>query len=220
MKKVALLLTLACVFTVAAQTEIEKVEETINKSGIEGHIYFLADDVLKGRATGSPELQIAASYLGNSFRRYGVKPNPKTGTYYQEVKLKRVSPPKDAAIEINNQVITEYAFINATAMTSNQDAIFLNYGLADDYIGKDLKGKGIIIKAGSAETKDARAAFGLRSTKKKLAKDNGVIAIIELLKVDDNMWSFIDHNFNEPSLTVAIGKRMKMMIRKQPMFGF
>ncbi len=209
MKKLALLLTLGCAFTLTAQTEIEKVTENISKSEIEGHIYFLADDVLKGRATGSPELKIAASYLANSFRRYGVHPNPKTGTYYQEVKLKRVFPPKNASIEINNQVITDYAFINAAAMTSDQDAIFLNYGLANDYIGKDVKGKVIIVKAGSAETKDARAAFGLRRTKEKLAKDNGVTAIIELLKTDDNMWSFIDHNFNGPSLTVDLGDNDK-----------
>ena len=117
MKKLALLLTLGCAFTLTAQTEIEKVTENISKSEIEGHIYFLADDVLKGRATGSPELKIAASYLANSFRRYGVQPNPKTGTYYQEVKLKRVSPPKNASIEINNQVITDYVFINAASMT-------------------------------------------------------------------------------------------------------
>lgn len=209
MKKLALLLTLGCAFTLTAQTEIEKVTENISKSEIEGHIYFLADDVLKGRATGSPELKIAASYLANSFRRYGVQPNPKTGTYYQEVKLKRVSPPKNASIEINNQVITDYAFINAVSMTSDQDAIFLNYGLANDYIGKDVKGKVIIVKAGSAETKDARAAFGLRRTKEKIAKDNGVTAIIELLKTDDNMWSFIDHNFNGPSLTVDLGDNDK-----------
>jgi len=205
MKKLAVLLTLCSVFTLSAQTEIEKVKETINKSDIEGHIYFLADDVLKGRATGSPELKIAASYLANSFRRYGVKPNPKTGTYYQKVKLKRVSPPNDASIEINNQAITNYAFINAASMSSNQDAIFLNYGLADDYKGKDVKGKIIVVKAGSAETKDTRAAFGLRRTKQKLAKEHGVMAIMELLNADDNMWSFIDHNFNEPSLTVDLG---------------
>ena len=96
MRKLAVLLMLVNVFTLTAQTEKEKVIETVSKSDIEGHIYFLADDVLKGRETGSPELKIAASYLANSFRRYGVKPSPKTGTYYQDVKLKRVSPPKEA----------------------------------------------------------------------------------------------------------------------------
>lgn len=206
MKKLALLLTLGCVLTLTAQTEVEKVTETISKSEIEGHIYFLADDVLKGRDTGSPELKIAASYLANSFRSYGVKPNPKTGTYYQEVKLKRISPPKNASIEINNQVITEYVFINAAKMTSNQDAVFLNYGLADDYTGKDVNGKVVIVKAGSPETNDPRAAFGLRRTKEKLAKDNGVTAIIELFKADDEMWSSIHHNFNGSSLTVDLNE--------------
>jgi aminopeptidase YwaD len=206
MKKLAVLFMLVNVFTLTAQTEKEKVIETVSKSDIEGHIYFLADDVLKGRETGSPELKIAASYLANSFRRYGVKPNPKTGNYYQEVKLKRVSPPKEASIEINSQVITDYVFIDAAAMTSDQDAIFLNYGLEDDYKGKDLKGKVIIVKAGSSETNDTRAAFGLRRTKQNLAKDNGVAAIIELLNTDDNMWRFIDHNFNAASLSVDLGE--------------
>ena len=207
MKKIALLLTLGCTFTLTAQTEIEKVTENISKSEIEGHIYFLADDVLKGRATGSPELKIAASYLANSFRRYGVQPNPKTGTYYQEVKLKRVFAPKNASIEINNQVITDYVIINAASVASDQGAIFLSYGLANDYIGKDVKGKVIIIKAGSAETKDAIAAASLRLTKEKLAKENGVTAVIELLKVDDKLWSSIaDIDFYNPDVTVDLNK--------------
>lgn len=209
MKKLALLLALGCVFTLTAQTEIEKVTETTSKSDIEGHIYFLADDLLKGRDTGSPELKIAASYLANSFRRYGVKPNPKTGTYYQEVKLKRTSPPKDASIAINDQVITDFVIISAVTMTANQDAVFLNYGLADDYQGKDVKGKVAIIKAGSPQTNDPRAAFRLRRTKEKLAIDNGVTAIIELLNADDDTWSFVDHNFNGPSLTVDLGDNDK-----------
>jgi hypothetical protein len=204
MKKLALLLALGCIFTLTAQTEIEKVSETISKSEIEGHIYFLADDLLKGRETGSPELKIAASYLANSFRRYGVKPNPKTGTYYQEVKLKRKFPPKDVSIVINDQVITDYVVIHAAAMASNQDAIFLNYGLIDDYKGKDVKGKVVIVKAGSPETNDGRAAFRLRRTKEKLANEHGVAAIIELMNVDDGTWRFIDHNFNEPTLSVDL----------------
>lgn len=209
MKKLALLLALGCIFTLTAQTEIEKVSETISKSEIEGHIYFLADDLLKGRETGSPELKIAASYLANSFRRYGVKPNPKTGTYYQEVKLKRKFPPKDVSIVLNDQVITDYVVIHAAAMASNQDAIFLNYGLIDDYKGKDVMDKVVIVKAGSPETNDGRAAFRLRRTKEKLANEHGVAAIIELMNVDDGTWRFIDHNFNEPTLSVDLDNNDK-----------
>ena len=205
MKKLALVITLAFAFTLTAQTEKEKVSETISKADIEGHIYFLADDLLKGRETGTPELKIAASYLANILRGYGVKPNPKTGNYYQEVKLKRVSPPKEASISINNQSLSDFVFLDATPLTSDTEAIFLNHGLEDDYINKDVNGKVIIVKAGSAETKDTRAAFGLRRQKQKLAQENGVTAIIELLNTDANMWNFIDHNFNEPSLSIDLG---------------
>ncbi|AZQ57789.1 M28 family peptidase [Maribacter sp. MJ134] len=197
------LVAVFCLCSIFAQTDIEKTKETVSKSNIEGHIYFLADDLLKGRATGTPELKIAASYLANAFRRYGVKPNPKTGTYYQEVKLKSVSPPSEVNIQINDTKITDYALINPAQIAVEGDAIFLKYGLSQDYSGKSVSGKVIVVKAGGPDTKDARAAFGLRSEKQKIAKEHGVAAIIELLDTDANMWGFIDHNFNEARLMVA-----------------
>ena len=134
------LIILIGTFSLYAQTEKEKVIETTNKATIEGHVYFLADDLLKGRETGTPENKIAASYLANTFRSYGVKPNPKTGTFYQDVKLKRVSPPTEVTIEINGQKINDYAFVFPSAVNINSDAVYLNYGLEDDYKGKNLKG--------------------------------------------------------------------------------
>lgn len=74
MKNYILLVALAFTSFLSAQTEIEKVVETVNKSEIEGHIHFLADDVLKGRTTGFPELKIAASYLANTLHSYRVQP--------------------------------------------------------------------------------------------------------------------------------------------------
>ena len=203
MRTYSTLLALICLCGVYAQTDIKKTKETVSKSKIEGHIYFLADDLLKGRATGTSELKIAASYLANALRGYGAKPNPKTGTYYQEVKLKKVSPPSEVSIEINNKKIDDYALIFPSQINVTGDALFLNYGLAEDYSGKNVKGKVIIVKAGGPDTKDARAAFGLRSEKQKIAKEKGVAAIIELLDADLTMWGFISHNFNEAKLMVA-----------------
>ncbi|NND10775.1 MAG: M28 family peptidase, partial [Flavobacteriaceae bacterium] len=203
MKQFTFLMALLVAFTVSAQTDIEKVKETVSKSDIQGHIYFLADDLLKGRETGTQELKIAASYLANTFRSYGVKPNPKTGNYYQEVNFNRVSPPEKVSIKINDQAISDFAFVFPSPVKTESDAVFLNYGLEEDYANKDVEGKIIIIKAGNENAKDARASFGLRSKKQELAKKNGVMAIIELLNTDDNMWGFIDHNFNEPRLMVV-----------------
>jgi len=197
------IVAIALSITSQAQSEKEKVMETTSKATIEGHIYFLADDLLKGRETGTAEIKIAASYLANTLRSYGVKPNPKTGTYYQEVTLKRVAPPKEVVIEIDGQQVKDYALINPAAITSNTDAVYLNHGLEEDYLGIDVKGKVIIIKSGSTDASDVRSAFGLKGKKQELAKTHGVTAILELLDTDEDTWGWIDHNFNNSQLMVT-----------------
>jgi hypothetical protein len=198
-----LLLALALSIAIQAQTEKAKVMETTSKASIEGHIYFLADDLLKGRETGTTENKIAASYLANTLRSYGVKPNPKTGTFYQEVKLKRVSPPSEVAIEINERQIKDYILIDPSTTTANADAVYLNYGLENDYQGKNVKGKVIIIKSGSTDAKGAMASYGLKGKKQELAKAHNVAAIIELIDTDDNMWKRIHHIFSGSQMKVA-----------------
>ena len=161
---------IAGTLTINAQTEKEKVESTITKSQIEGHIYFLADDLLKGRATGSDENKIAASYLANTFRGYGVKPNPKTGTYYQEVHLQKIAPPSESSIAINHTETSKFAILNANEIDFNGDAIYLGFGLEEDYKGKDVSNKVIIIKAGNSEDQEVRTAFRSRKEKTAMAK--------------------------------------------------
>jgi len=201
MRYLLLLITALISVQLSAQTEVEKVENTINKSTIEGHIYFLADDLLKGRETGTPENKIAAAYLANTLRSYGVLPNPKTGDYYQLVQLKKVSPPEKASLSINNQSINDMVALEATEVSYTDNAMYLGYGLESDYDGKDVTNKIIVVQSGGPEAQDTRAAFQLRSQKKALAQKNGALGIIELLNANDNIWSFIDHNFNAASLS-------------------
>ncbi len=190
--------------TLFSQTEKEKVESTITKNQIEGHIYFLTDDLLKGRETGTHENKIAASYLANTLRGYGVKPNPKTGTYYQNVSLTKTSPPKNVSISINDKEHQNKVVVKAIEIDYNGDAVFLGYGLKEDYKGKDVSGKIIVIRAGSEDNKSTFGAYKLIKQKDELAKSNGVIGIIELVNADEKSWNFIDHFFNKDHLEVAI----------------
>ncbi|MGF1556757.1 M28 family peptidase [Paucihalobacter sp.] len=189
-------------FGIYAQTDEATVRETVKKEIIEGHIYFLSDDLLKGRETGTAENKIAASYLANTLRSYGVLPNPKTGNFYQEVKLKKTSPPKDVKVSINNQLMANYAVLNAAKLKGNESVAFLGYGLEADYNNQNVKGKLLILKSGSAETSDSRAAFRLRQKKQELAQEHGAIGIVELLDTGAQMWGYIEHNFNTSRLTL------------------
>lgn len=203
MRNLSIIILLLATTIVCAQSEKEKVESTVQKSKIEGHIYFLADDLLKGRETGTAENKIAASYLANTLRSYGVKPNPKTGTYYQPVQLEKVSPPSKMELAIQGKAINDFVGMEINETAYSGAIVFAGYGLEADYQGKDVKGKMVLIEAGSDETKDTQGSFRLIKQKQEAAKNAGVAGVIEMVDVPQQIWDFIDHNFNAPSLKVA-----------------
>lgn len=213
-----LLLASFCVAGTFAQSEREKVITTVDSNTIKGHIYFLADDLLKGRETGTAENKIAASYLANQLRSYGVRPNPKTGTYYQEVQLSMVQPPNRITLAIDGKEMKNKVPIQAPKMSYSGEIVYLGYGLDEDYKGKNVTKKLVVVKGGSAENQDARGAFRMRSQKAELAKNAGALGIVELIKTDVNTWGFIDHNFNAERLEVA--KNKEEYIKEKGQVGY
>ncbi|MDY7394357.1 M28 family peptidase [Aureibaculum sp. 2210JD6-5] len=195
---IALLITWSC----KAQTDKEKVNETISKNDIEGHIYFLASDELKGRETGTPEIDIAASYLANSFRRYGVKP-ANNGSYYQTVELQKTTAAKELSVKLNDMSSPNILPLQGGNIDYSGTAAYLNYGTEEDFKNKDVKGKIVVVKAGTKENEDARSAFRSGRAKTKLAEENGAIGLIELSTLDNQMWDRLSHNFGSDKLGLA-----------------
>ena len=146
-----------------SQSEKEKVESTVTKDKIEGHIYFLADDLLKGRETGTPENKIAASYIANTLRGYGVKPinqsvikASKTESFFQEIKMNKISPVTRLVLAIDGKEIKRKVAIKANKMEFSGEAVYLGYGLESDYKGKNVKEKVVIVRSGSPKSTDMR----------------------------------------------------------------
>ena len=81
------------------QTDVDITNRTVDEEESASHIWFLASDELKGRDTGSPELEIAASYIASRLRSYGVKPFGDDSTYFQKVPLESVKPPEAASLK-------------------------------------------------------------------------------------------------------------------------
>ncbi|MEM7185212.1 MAG: M28 family peptidase [Bacteroidota bacterium] len=201
-----------------SQSEKEKVIATVDSNTIKGHIYFLADDLLKGRETGTTENKLAASYLANQLRSYGVQPNPMTGNYYQEVKLSKVKPPKRITLSMDGKEIKKKASVQAGKMSYNGEIVFLGYGLEADYKGKNVAKKLVVVQAGSPEAQDVRSAFRLREQKAALAKNAGASGVIELIKADANTWGFVERNFNSERL--EIGKNKEAYIDEKRQMGY
>ena len=204
MRKILSILAIILVLISAkAQTEVDKVKSTVSKNDIEGHIYFLASDELRGRETGTPEIDIAASYLANTLRRYNVKPLGKNDSFYQNVLLEKVSPPTQLIIKLNDLTSDNLLQLQADNFEFEGDAVYLNYGLEEDFKGKDVKGKLVIVKAGTADEKGPRYAYGMGVKKRKMANEQGAVGLVELSMADDRTWKQFSHYFNGEKMRPA-----------------
>ncbi|AXT54274.1 aminopeptidase [Aquimarina sp. AD1] len=203
MKNSFLLLLFLFPFINYSQNDIEKVKATISKSEIEGHIYFLASDELKGRQTGTAENKIAAQYLANMLRSYGVKPVTEDKSYLQKVVLNSVSQFDKAELKIKNFSTSKIVTINKTNTSYSGSLAFVNYGFEKDYANVDVKGKIVVSYSGTKENSNLRFAFSKTQEKIKIAKEKGAIGIIELNNIDNRTWSQLDHSFNGEKMYVS-----------------
>ena len=201
MKKLLAVLVMALYMVSGwAQSDQELAASTVTQNKIKGHIYFLADDLLKGRETGTPENKIAAAYLANTLRSYGVKPNPESGDYYQEVVLEKTTPHSRVELKIGNITIKQKVVLDAFKINFTGGAVFVGHGLEDDYKGKNVRGKVVLMRAGGPDGGTAQQAFRMRKQKEALAKEKGAISMIEFLQAEEDMWGYIEHNFNTERL--------------------
>lgn len=198
MKNLLLALILLISFTAVGQSEAEKAASTITKSDIEGQIYFLASDELKGRQTGSDEIKIASAYLANTLRKHNVKPAGDDGSFYQNVPMEKVMPPSNISLQINDIKGDKFLAISAENIAFKGEAIYLDYGSSDDFKSHNVKGKLVITKAGTPETKNPMAKLRAGRAKRQLADSLGASGLIELIEIEDGMYDRYAHYFNEP----------------------
>jgi peptidase M28-like protein len=72
-------------YALGAQTpeSVQRAVTSITAEDVRRRIGILADDSMLGRATPSPQLEQAASYIAGEFRRFGLTPGGGNGSYLQ-----------------------------------------------------------------------------------------------------------------------------------------
>src|SRR5688572_31423979 len=76
---------------------IQQVKESVTVLESEAHLTFLASDEMRGRDTGSPEIDIAANYLRTQLKIFGAKPVPGDTSFFQRVPLDKIVPAETAS---------------------------------------------------------------------------------------------------------------------------
>ena len=170
MRKTVLLLSclvLAAGILLAEKTHAPKIDP----QRMHDTVKFLSSDELEGRGTGQKGGDMAANWIADQFKSYGLKPAGENGTYFQDVPMVGVRalpattftfvPANGAPVELKN--LDDYVTSNEMQRESaDVDApiVFVGYGITspenkwDDYKGYDLRGKVALLFVSEPESND------------------------------------------------------------------
>jgi hypothetical protein len=142
---------------------------TISPDAYLAHVKYLASPELKGRATGSPELETAAGYIASQFQSFGIKPVP--GSTYEQAFTTTVG----ANLGANNRLQADSAelplrtgfvpFSFSSSGTVSAPVVFVGYGITaneyhyDDYSGVDVKDKIVLLVRHEPQETDEKSIF-------------------------------------------------------------
>ena len=138
-----------------------------------GYVKFLASEDMRGRATGSPELEKAASYIRDRFRSMNLKPLS-GDSYYQDFEVTT-----SARLGADNQISyssgperkplvfrQDFSPLNLSSDGRvSGGVVFAGYGITapeynyDDYAGLDVKNKIVIVLRHEPQEFDDHSVF-------------------------------------------------------------
>jgi len=198
--KLVLIFVFTCLINFTISAQMPKIKSTVNQLEAQSHLRFLTADELRGRNTGTIELNIAGRYIAEQFRKYGVEPlGDSEGDYKQKVELFQANPPTTATVsllDMNFDIQSSLAYINGKNGKTEASAIFVEDITALETA--DVKDKIVIM-----EIKDARGAI-TNSDRIKIMEKKGAIGLIEIFGANQQFpWSAIARYLNRKKMSIG-----------------
>ena len=175
-----LALVTALAFSSVAATK-SNGREAITQEDLKEWLSYLASDELEGRNTFTEGLGLAAGYIAERLRSWGVKPGGPNGSYFQRVAVLGVKSENNSTVTVeangqtrtfkNKEGISFPSNVGGKRSLASDQIEFVGYGLNaplakhNDYEGRNVKGK-VVVFIGSTPPKSVegpqyrRALFG------------------------------------------------------------
>lgn len=188
----------ACVLALMSTAAFSQVSTEILPADIGYYLKFLASDSLKGRKPGTPETDVAASFIRDGFKNSGLKLLGDNGYQKFEIISDIVLGKSNLMSVEGSDYQVEKDFIPLSFSASAElkaSVVFAGYGFDirndslqwNDYDGIDAKNKWVMIFRTDPEPDKSNSAFAshadLRS-KVTLAKDKGAAGVIFVTPAD------------------------------------
>jgi hypothetical protein len=188
-----LYLCLAALFVGAQNANtVKEIDQLITPASALAPLRFLASDELMGRGTMRPEINIAARYISEQFRSFGLKEVPGTSDYYQTFDLRMKKAATSGTFTVSGNT---YGMINKLLQAKGGDisvnapVVYAKHGTDSDLNNIDVKGKIVITETGTSDANSFIEGFRTLETKRKLLQDKGAVAIIERFKEGSFPWN-------------------------------
>ena len=157
--------------TLSAAEIGESEAKKINPKTYWDDVKYLASPELKGRATGTPELEKAAAYIAGRFRSFGLQPVLQTTGDYEQAFPAEIGAhlSGDNAFTANQAKLQEGRDYEPFSFSTNGKfsggVIFAGYGISakeynyDDYAGIDVKDKLVLVLRHEPQELDEKSVF-------------------------------------------------------------
>ncbi len=208
------------------RTALAEASKAIRPEQIRAHMRFLSDNILQGRAPGTPGYDIAARYVATELEGMGLHSGVR-GNWYQMVPLANAVTDAAASsliITINGKgekltdakdYILSTWFASPAKGSTKAEAdvsapvVFVGFGVTapdqkyDDYAGVDAKGKIVasIYGAPSAFPSTERAYYSDTTVKNKNAVAHGAIGTLSIMLPED--WKRYPWDWLVPQIQVG-----------------
>lgn len=172
-----------CVNFVFAQSEV--------RDKLSAHVYYLADDKLEGRQTGSAGEKLAMNYIAAHFKKYGLQPKGETGFIQPFTFSLGKSMSGENFLSVGNQSLTIEKDYFPMPYSGNgivsTDIVNVGFGihapgLLDDFAkAGSVKGKALLINLSSPDGIHPHSKYLNYTdykTRIKVAEEKGAAAII------------------------------------------
>ncbi|MDI1296548.1 MAG: M28 family metallopeptidase [bacterium] len=231
MKRFMVLTTITALLLPAAlPAQTAATDPAFSAAAIRAHVEFLADDLLKGRDTGSEGHEIAARYVASQFDGLGLKPAGDTGSNGVRGWLQRIAFQKTertqtpGTLTVTGPAGTQ-SWVHGTdvliGMTPGEPAldlsaplVFVGYGIdnarmgLNDYAGLDVKGKIVVTLRGYPKGLPSEVGAHLSATKAQVAQSHGAIGLLSvgtLQSMKARPWTQMVHVAHAPNFTWVDG---------------
>jgi hypothetical protein len=192
---------IACGFALCVVACLARAEsapwDAVSAEAIRGHVEFLADDLLEGRAAATRGYDLAAAYVASQYRQIGLEPAAEGGSYFQHVPLIEATPvlPGSAArfvfedetidFEYGTDYLPSADFLSASS-TLSAPLVFAGYGIDapelkyNDFENIDVDGRIAVIISGAPAKfpNNQRAYFSSGLRKWTTLIDKGAVGAV------------------------------------------